>query len=198
MIDLKFPDGQRRQFRGRRHRPRRRRGDLAVPGQESPAGQARRRAARSRPAAGARRRYRDRHPRQPRGPGGDPPRHRPRPGRGGAGAVSRHPGDHRPQCRGRLLLRLRPRRALLPGRSGPDRGAHAQDRRSRRADHARGLGPRRGHRPFRRHRRGLQGADHPRHSRRPGRSRSIARETGRTSAADRTCPPRAMWARRSS
>ena len=109
---------------------------------------------------------RDRHPRRPRGPGGDPPRHGPRPGRGGAGAVPRDPGDHRPQCRGRLLLRLRPRRALLPGRPAGHRGAHAPDRRPRRADRPRGVGPGRGHRPLRGHRRGLQGPDHPRHSRR--------------------------------
>jgi threonyl-tRNA synthetase len=46
MIDLKFPDGSEPKFRGRRDGPGRRRLDLQIAGEEGPAGQARRPAAR--------------------------------------------------------------------------------------------------------------------------------------------------------
>ncbi len=42
-----------------------------------------------------------------------------RAGRGGAGAVPRHAGHDRPGDRGRLLLRLRPRRAVQPRTTWP-------------------------------------------------------------------------------
>ena len=66
----------------------------------------------------------------------DPPRRRPRAGRGGAGAVSRHPGDHRPGDRGRLLLRFRPRRAVHARGSAGDRERKMREIVDRgRADH---------------------------------------------------------------
>ena len=55
--------------------------------------------------------------------GADPPRHGPCSGHGGAGALSRHPGHHRPGHRRRLLLRLRPRRALHARRPAQNRRA---------------------------------------------------------------------------
>ena len=51
-------------------------------------------------------------------------------GRSGAGALSRHPGDHRPGDRERLLLRLLPQRAVHARRSSGDRGEDARDHRS--------------------------------------------------------------------
>ena len=63
----------------------------------------------------------------PRGAGADPPRHGPCAGHGGAGALSRHPGHHRPGHRGRLLLRLRPRRTLHARRPAQDRRRDARD-----------------------------------------------------------------------
>jgi hypothetical protein len=45
-------------------------------------------------------------------PGAAPPRCRARDGAGGPGALPGHPGHHRPGDRERLLLRLRPRRAV--------------------------------------------------------------------------------------
>ena len=54
----------------------------------------------------------------------DPPLHRPRHGRGGAGAVPRHPHRHRAGHRGGLLLRLPAAPAPEDRGPGPDRGAH--------------------------------------------------------------------------
>ena len=101
------------------------------------------------------------------------PRRQPHHGPGGAGAVPRHPGDHRPIHRRRLLLRLRPRRAgVQPGRPGGHRSQDEGDRRPRRGDQPRGLEPRRGDQPLQVHRRGpLQGRDHREHPRRRGRQR---------------------------
>ena len=53
------------------------------------------------------RRDRDPHRPRPRGAGADPPRRRPRDGRGGDRALPRDQGDDRPADRARLLLRLR-------------------------------------------------------------------------------------------
>ena len=75
---------------------------------------------------------RDRHARRSAGARAHPARRRPRHGRGGAGALSRHPGDHRPGDRERLLLRLLPERALHHRRPAGDRGEDAGDRREER------------------------------------------------------------------
>ena len=129
----------------------------------------------------------------------DPPRRRARDGAGGAGAVSRYPGDDRPGDRGRLLLRLRARRAVHAGRSGRDRKAHGRDRQARPADPARGLGARGRQARVRRAGRDLQGADHRRHDpARRGALASTARATGSISAAARTCRPPASCRARSS
>ena len=101
------------------------------------------------------------HPQGPGGAGTDPPRHRACAGQGGAGAVPGHPGDHRPGDRGRLLLRLRARRAVHAGRPAQDRSEDARDRRARPADPARGLAARRGGRALQGHRRELQGRADP-------------------------------------
>ena len=73
---------------------------------------------RSRSSTDARARHRHR---QGRGPGAraDPPRRRPHHGPRRAGALARRQGHHRPGDRERLVLRLRPRRALHP--RGPRR-----------------------------------------------------------------------------
>ena len=67
------------------------------------------------------------------------------------------PGHDRPGDRGRLLLRLRPRRAVHARRPRGDRGAHARDRAARRAARARGVGARQGGRVLRGAGRALQG-----------------------------------------
>ena len=73
----------------------------------------------------------------------DPPRLRPCAGRGRAGAVARHAGDHRPGDRERLLLRLLPQRAVHAGGFRRDREEDARDHRARRALHQGGVEPRR-------------------------------------------------------
>ena len=77
-----------------------------------------------------------------------------------------------------------------PGRPAEDRAAHARDRRPRREDQPRGVGPRRGDRALQGHRRGLQGRDHRGHPRRRADHGLSPGRTGRTSAAGRTCPRR--------
>jgi hypothetical protein len=75
---------------------------------------------------------RDRHPRRPARAGADPARLRARAGRGGAGAVSGHAGDHRPGDRERLLLRLRPQRRRSRPRICRHREEDARDHRATR------------------------------------------------------------------
>ena len=106
----------------------------------------------------------DPHRPRPRGARPDPPRRRPRDGRGGAGALPRHQGDDRPGDRERLLLRLR-----LPGRGqgdrrrpGEDRGGDARPHRGRRGLRAPRRAGRRGDRDLRGPGRGLQGRADPR------------------------------------
>ena len=80
-----------------------------------------------------------------RGParaGADPPRCRACAGRGGADPVARHPGDHRPGDRERLLLRLLPQPAVHPGGLPGDREEDARDHRARQTVHQGDLGPR--------------------------------------------------------
>ena len=89
-----------------------RRRDLQIARPEGGCGRGRRQAARSRRPDPRRCAGADPHARGCRRAGADPPRLRARAGGGGAGAVSRHPGDDRPGDRGRLLLRLRARRAV--------------------------------------------------------------------------------------
>ena len=64
--------------------------------------------------------------RDERGARAHPPRLRPHHGPRRAGALARDQGDDRPGDRERLVLRLRPRRALHPRRPREDRGAHAR------------------------------------------------------------------------
>ena len=87
-----LPDGKPLELPGGRDRRRRRGGDRAGAGQGGAGDPGRRRAARPRGAA-ARRRRRDRDPHRPRprGAGADPPRRRPRDGRGGAWSSTRGP-----------------------------------------------------------------------------------------------------------
>ena len=94
----------------------------------------------------------------------DPPRRRACPRHGGAGALSRHPGHHRPGHRYRLLLRLRARDPVHAGRSRQDRSQDARDRQSRSADASRSVAARQGDRAFRSDGRDLQGRTHPQHS----------------------------------
>ena len=112
-----------------------------------------------RPLAAARagRQRRDRH-RQGRGRArADPPRLRPHHGPRRAGALARRQGDDRPGDRERLVLRLRPRRAVHPRRPRRDRGADARDHRRPRPGALGGLGPRPRDPPLRGDERALQG-----------------------------------------
>ena len=86
-----------------------------------------RRSLRSRPG---RREDRDRHARRSGGARADPPRLRARAGGGGAGALPRHAGHHRPGDRERLLLRLLPQRAVLDRGFRRDRSEDARDHRA--------------------------------------------------------------------
>jgi hypothetical protein len=79
------------------------------------------------------------------------------------------------------------------------RAAYAGDRQARSAHRARGLGSRRGQaRPSASWARTTRSRSSRTSSPRARRSRSIARATGSTSAAARTCPAPASWARASS
>ena len=115
MVALTFPDGARRDYPARHHRSRHRQGHFAVAGQAHGGDGARRRARRPRRPDRARRQDRVRLARRSARAGADPARLRPCAGRGGAGAVARHPGHHRPGDRERLLLRLRPQPAVHAG-----------------------------------------------------------------------------------
>ena len=114
-----------------RHRPRGRRVDRQVAGQEGRRHVARRQGQGPRRADQGRRQDPHPHPRRPGGAGADPPRRGACDGRGRAGALPRHASDHRPGDRERLLLRLRPRRALHAGRPAGHRGQDARDHRAR-------------------------------------------------------------------
>ena len=105
------------------------------------------------------RRDRDPHRPRPRGAGADPPRRRPRHGRGGDGALPGHEGDDRPADRAGLLLRLRvpARRQGHRGGPRPDRGGDARARQGRRALRAPRRAARRGDRDLPRPGPGLQG-----------------------------------------
>ena len=92
----------------------------------------------------SRRADRDRHPRRSARAGTDPPRRRPRDGRGRAGALSRHAGHHRAGDRERLLLRFLPQRAVHHGRPAGDREEDARDHPAQRPLHQGGVVARRG------------------------------------------------------
>ena len=126
-----------------RHRPRGRRVDRQVAGQEGRRHVARRPGQGPRRADQGRRQDPHPHPGRPGGAGADPPRRGACDGGSRAGALPRHASDHRPGDRERLLLRLRPRRALHAGRSARHRSQDARDHRARLALLLRGGGPRR-------------------------------------------------------
>ena len=106
-VALTFPDGSKRSFKKGLNRRRAGRRHLQVAGQEGGGHLA------GRPTGGpgrpdrGRRQRQDHHPHRPGSAGADPARRRARDGGSGAVAVARHPGDHRPGDRERLLLRLR-------------------------------------------------------------------------------------------
>ena len=110
-----------------------------------------------------RRQDRVHHPRRPARAGADPPRRRARDGRGGAGALARHPGDHRPGDRERLLLRLLPQPAVHPGGLRRDREEDARDHRARQTLHQGSLVARRGQAGLPRQGRDVQGRAGRRH-----------------------------------
>ena len=105
---------------------------------------------------------RDRHAGLRRRPRAAAPRRRPRAGRGGEGALSGHPGDHRSGDRERLLLRLRPRGALHADDLERSRRACTRSSIATRPSSARSGSATRRLRSFE-HRRGLQGRDHREH-----------------------------------
>ena len=133
-----------------------------------------------------RRQDRVRHARRPARARADPARRRARAGRGGAGAVARHAGDHRPGDRERLLLRLLPQRAVHARGFPGDREEDARDRRARQTLHQGSVVARGGQARVPRQGRELQGRAGRRDPGRPDASRSTSRATGSTSAAART------------
>ena len=144
------------------------------------------------------RQRRDRHPRRSARAGTHPPRCGACAGRGRAGAVAGHAGDDRPGHRERLLLRLRPQRALHARRLPGHREEDARDHRPQQALHQGGLvarqAPRRSSPTRARATRSSWSMPSPR----TRTSRSMRRATGSTSAAARTWPRRARSATPSS
>ncbi len=104
----------------------------------------------------------------PRGAGHHPSRRRARGGERRAEALPGDPGHHRPDDRGRLLLRLLPRPAVHPRGAPGDRGGGQQGGRPERPLHPRGGERRRRHPPLPVQGREVQGRDHRGH-RRQGR-----------------------------
>ena len=161
---------------GRSHRRRRGRHHQRGAGPRGPGHPGRRRVARPVGTAPRRRQGRDRDP-QERGFAGrgctlaGAPRHRPRAGGGGDGAVPRREDLDRPPDRRRLLLRLRVPRGRQAQRRGlrADRGRDAQARQGRRALHARGRAGGRGAGALPRRGPGLQGGADRGPGPRPGR-----------------------------
>ncbi len=135
MITLTFPDGAKRQYDSGDFGGAGRRLNRKIPGKEGRRRRDQRRAVRSRRSDRGRCDGEDRHPRRSRGARTHPPRLRPCAGRGGAGAVSRNPGDHRPGDRERLLLRFLPQPAVHAGGLPGDRKENARDHRPRQALH---------------------------------------------------------------
>ena len=148
----------------------------------------RRHRARSLRSARQVRQGRDRHPRRSARAGTDPPRRRARAGRGRAGAVAGHAGDHRAGDRERLLLRLRPQRAVHARGFPGDREEDARDHRPQQAVHQGGLAARQGARRSSPTRARATRSSWSTRSPRTRISRSIPRATGSTSAAARTWP----------
>ena len=93
---------------------------------------------------------------------------RARDGGGRAVAVARHPGDHRPGDRKRLLLRLRQGRAVPARGHAEDRKEDGGDHRQKRAVHQGSLVARQGQGDLRRDGRGVQGRAGGRDSGRSG------------------------------
>ncbi len=131
MVALTFPDGARREYPRRHFRSRHRQGHFALARQAHRRDGARRR--RRRPRRPRSRRTPRSSSFRPRGParaGADPARLRACDGGGGAGAVARHAGHHRPGDRQRLLLRLPPQRAVHARRPAGHRKEDARDHRA--------------------------------------------------------------------
>ena len=170
----------------RHHRPRHRQGHLALARQAHGRDGARRRRFGSERSDRARCQDRVSRPRGPARPGIDPARRRPCAGRGGAGAVARHPGHHRPGDRERLLLRLLPQPAVHAGGFRRHREEDARDHRARQTLHQGDLVARRGQARVPRQGRGVQGRAGRRHPGGPADQESTSRATGSTSAAART------------
>ena len=198
MPAITLPDGSVRRFdgpvtgtdSGGRDRPR--------PRPRRARDEAGRKAGRSRHAD---RRRRERGFRHPQGRGcarADPPRCGARARRGGAGAVSRHPGHDRPGDRERVLLRFRPQRAVHAGGLSRDRGEDARDRGARRTVPARGDRPRGGDPLLPGHAARNTRRSSSRICRRTKPSRCTGRASGSISAAARICARRAMSATPSS
>ncbi len=186
MVTLTFPDGARREFPARHHRTRHRQGHLALAGQAHRRHGAGRHRRRPRRPDRARRQDRIRQSRRPARAGIDPARRRARARRGGAGALARHAGDHRPGDRERLLLRFLPQPAVHAGRPPRHREEDEGDHRPRQTLHQGSVVARQGE--------GRPSATWASSSRsswstpfpKTRRSRSTSRATGSISAAART------------
>ena len=128
-VSLTFPDGSVRDYDAAMTGAGARRIDLQVARQEGRRLCARRHRARPFRSARQVRQGRDRHPRRSARAGAHPPRRRACAGRSRAGALAGNAGDHRPGDRERLLLRLRPQRAVHARRFSGDREEDARDHR---------------------------------------------------------------------
>ena len=168
MVALTFPDGARREYPQRHHRSRHREGHLALARQAHRRDGARRHGRRPRRSDREGRQARIPDARGPARAGADPPRRRPCDGGGGAVAVARHAGHHRPGDRQRLLLRLLPQRAVHAGRPAGDREEDARDHRARQTLHQGGVAARRSQARVQGEGRELQGRAGRRHPARPG------------------------------
>ena len=188
MPAITLPDGSSRQFDAPVTGTAGGRGDRPGPRQGRPRHARRRPADRPRPPDRGRCRGRLRHPARCRRAGADPARRRACAGRGGAVALPRHPGHHRPVTIENGFYYDFARNEPFTPADFPAIEARMREIIAANAAFERQvMGPRRGDRVLRGPRRTLQGRADPRPARPARRSRSTSRATGSTSAAARIC-----------
>ena len=175
------------------HAARDRRGHRSAPRQGRPGREDRRQGRGPRRARPAGREGRDRDSEVSRRARALPPLDGPPDGQRGQAPLPDGPDRHRAGDRERLLLRLQPGAALHAGGPRGDRGRDEEDRGRGQPGRAARDVQGRGHPDLRGSERQAQGRDHPAASRTTA-SPATARRISSTSAAGRTCPPRASSA----
>ena len=186
MVALTFPDGARREYPAKHHRPRHRQGHFAVARQAHGRDGARRQARRSRRSDRARRQDRIPDPRRSARARAHSPRRRARARGSRADAVARHAGHHRPGDRQRLLLRFLPQPAVHAGGFRRHREKDARDHRARQTLHQGSVVARARRRKSFATRANCSRSSWSTPSPKTSRSRSTSRATGSISAAART------------